>query len=283
MLQQTDINITVLCENSVGGPTGLIGEHGWAVGITTPSVRILFDTGQGLGIINNCDLLKFNLSRVDKIVLSHGHYDHCSGLPLVLPLTGATDVYIHEQGFGYRCCHSEKSADREIGIRHTKNSLESLGAHFCFNKDFSAIEEGIYLSGEIPRNTSYEKQDPQLLRTDKTGTLQQDPHIDDQTLIIDSRQGLILILGCAHAGIINILNHVQKQLPDRPIHTVIGGTHLGFASDEQFAATVDALHTFDIQCLAAAHCTGLERGAQLAQIFGSRFRFAPVGTRIQIP
>ena len=283
MLQQTDINITVLCENSVGGPTGLIGEHGWAVGITTPSVRILFDTGQGLGIINNCDLLEFNLSRLDKIVLSHGHYDHCSGLPLVLPLTGEVDVYIHEQGFGYRCCHSEKVNDREIGIRHTKSSLESLGAHFCFNKHFCAIEEGIYLSGEIPRHTSYEKQDPQLLRTGKTGKLQQDPHIDDQTLIIDSSQGLILILGCAHAGIINILNHVQQHLPDRPIHTVIGGTHLGFASDKQFAATVDALHAFDIQCLAAAHCTGLERGAQLAQIFGSKFRFAPVGTKILFP
>lgn len=283
LLQQNNIKITILCENSVGRPTGLIGEHGWAVGITTPSVRILFDTGQGLGILNNCDLLKFDLRLLDKIVLSHGHYDHCSGLPLVLPLTGKIDVHIHSEGFGYRCSHNNSKNDREIGIRHTKKSLESLGAHFCFNKTFYAVEEGIYLSGEIPRVTAFEHQDPQLLRPDKSGQLSQDPHIDDQTLVIDSKQGLILILGCAHSGIINILKHVQQQLPDRPIHTVIGGTHLGFATDEQFSATVAALQAFDIQCLAAAHCTGLERAAQLAQIFGGRFRFAPVGTRIHIP
>jgi len=106
--------------------------------------------------------------------------------------------------------------------------------------------------------------------------------VDDQTLIINSEQGLILLLGCAHAGLINILHYVQQKLPGRPIHTVIGGTHLGFAGDEQFTATVEALRDFDIKCLAASHCTGLERGAYLAKEFGNTFRFAPVGTKIHI-
>jgi len=282
LLRQKHIEIKVLCENSVAGPNGLIGEHGWAVGLKTSAKRILFDTGQGLGIINNCDILDFDLHKVDKIILSHGHYDHCSGLPLVLQRrTGKTDVHIHAEGFGRRC-HRYKGTIREIGIRHTQSYLESLGAHFCFNRDFVAIGEGIYLSGEIPHCNEFEKRDPRLIREDNAGRLLQDPLTDDQTLIIDSTKGLVLILGCAHAGLINTINHVRQQLPDRPIHTVIGGTHLGFASDEQFEATVEALHTFDIGCLAASHCTGLERGARLAQIFGSRFRFAPVGTRIQI-
>lgn len=279
---QKNIELTVLCENSVAGPFGLIGEHGWAVGVTTSSMRLLFDTGQGFGIIGNSEILDFDLSRIDTIVLSHGHYDHCSGLPLVLPLTGKTDVHLHEQGFGRRC-HRDKETVREIGIRDRKSSLESLGAHFIFNTNFTKIAEGIYLSGEIPRITSYEEPDPELLREDGSGNLFQDPLTDDQTLIIDSEQGLILLLGCAHAGLINILHHVQQKLPNRPIHTIIGGTHLGFASDEQFTATMDALHTFDIKCLAASHCTGLERGADLAQSFGSTFRFAPVGTKIHFP
>ncbi len=282
MLQQKNIEITVLCENSVAGPTGLIGEHGWAVGLTTPSTRILFDTGQGLGIVNNCDLLGFDLTKVDKIVLSHGHYDHCSGLPLVLQRTGKRDVHIHADGFGDRY-HRYKGKAREIGIRHKQSYLESLGARFCFNQNFCSIGEEIYLSGEVPRSSSFEKPDPRLVRTDEAGKLRQDPLTDDQTLIIDSAQGLILILGCAHAGLINILHHIRQQLPNRPIHTVIGGTHLGFASDKQFDATVEALHAFDIQCLAASHCTGLDRGARLAQLFGSRFCFAPVGTRIHSP
>lgn len=281
-MQQTTIELTVLCENSVTSSATLIGEHGWAVGVTTPSLRILFDTGQGLGIINNSEQLNFALSKVDKIVLSHGHYDHCSGLPLVLQQTGEIDVHIHALGFGRRC-HRYKGHTREIGILRQQSELESLGARFCFNTDFCSIAKGVYLSGEVPRSNSFEMPDPRLVRETDTGELLQDPLSDDQTLIIDSAQGLILILGCAHAGLINILNHVQQQLPNRPIHTIIGGTHLGFASDEQFNKTVTALHAFDIQCLAASHCTGLDRGAQLAQIFGSRFQFAPVGTRIHLP
>jgi len=279
---QKNIELTVLCENSVASPFGLIGEHGWAVGISTSNRRILFDTGQGLGIVKNSELLDFDLSRVKTIVLSHGHYDHCSGLPLVLPLTGETDVYIHTQGFGRRC-HRYKGLVRDIGIRDQQRSLEDLGARFIFNSEFTTIGDGLYLSGEVPRISSFEKPDPRLVREDAAKELFVDPITDDQTLIIDTKQGLILLLGCAHAGLINILHHVQNKLPNRPIHTIIGGTHLGFASDTQFSATVDALRSFDIKCLAASHCTGLERGADLAQAFGDTFRFAPVGTKIHIP
>ena len=278
---QKNIELTVLCENSVAGPFGLTGEHGWAVGVSTSTTRLLFDTGQGLGIVNNSNILGFDLNKVKKIVLSHGHYDHCSGLPLVLPLTGKIDVHIHEQGFGRRC-HRYKGTIRDIGIREQQSSLEAMGAHFIFNRDFTEFTDGMYLSGEVPRLTSFEQPDARLVREDASQELLVDPLLDDQTLIIDTREGLVLILGCAHAGLINILRHVRQKLPGRPIHTIIGGTHLGFATDEQFTATVDALRSFDIKCLAASHCTGLERSADLAQAFGSIFHFAPVGTTIQI-
>lgn len=278
---QKQVEITVLCENSVASSSGLTGEHGWAVGVATETDSLLFDTGQGIGILNNCDILAYDLSAIDKVVLSHGHYDHCSGLSQVLQKTGPRDVYVHPDAFGDRFSR-KKDRLRDVGVHFKKKYLESLGATFRFNREFTAIGKGIYLSGEIPRCTDFEELDPTLLRLDDSGRLQQDPFNDDQTLIIDCEQGLVLILGCAHAGLINILHHVQQNLPNRPVYAVVGGTHLGFSTDEQFTATVKALEPFNIQCLAAGHCTGLERGAQLAQYFGDRFRFAPVGTKIAL-
>ncbi len=100
--------------------------------------------------------------------------------------------------------------------------------------------------------------------------------------MIDTEKGLFVILGCAHAGIINILRHIQKNLPGRPIHTVMGGTHLGLADPAQFGVTLSALEEFGIKRLGAAHCTGLENGAKLYNALGERFFFASVGVSLSI-
>ncbi|MEN8189961.1 MAG: MBL fold metallo-hydrolase [Thermodesulfobacteriota bacterium] len=278
---QQPVNLTVLCENCVSGSMGLIGEHGWAIGIESENGKILFDTGQGQGIVNNSDLLGFDLTKVDKIVLSHGHYDHCSGLAAVLEQCPSCRVLTHPQLFGRRV-HQGGDEIREIGVVSARQTLESMGATFSFNREFSGVGDGIYLTGEVPRVTDFEQPDQHLMRDDGSGSLTVDHILDDQSLVVDHERGLVVVLGCAHAGMINILNHIARNLPGRPFHTVIGGTHLGFFDDERFSATVEALQNFNITTLAAAHCTGLERGAELARIFGGRFQFAPVGTRLQI-
>jgi len=158
-----------------------------------------------------------------------------------------------------------------------------MGAHFIFNRDFTEFADGMYLSGEIPRLTSFEQPDARLVRADASQELFVDPLLDDQTLIIDSKDGLYPYPWLCPCRTDQYPLSCPAKLPGRPIHTIIGGTHLGFATDEQFTATVEALRSFDIKCLAASHCTGLERGADLAQAFGSIFRFAPVGTTIHIP
>jgi len=278
------ISFTVLCENSVAGTKGTVGEHGWAVLIESEDLKILFDTGQGLGIINNALALKKDLGDLDAIVLSHGHYDHTSGLPDVLNLnkTGAPiPVYAHPDIFLDRYWMKEGENSREIGIRYKRAYLESIGAEFRFVKDFKEIFPNIYVTGEVPRVTAFEPPDPNMKIYDKDGNIVQDELLDDLSLVVKTAKGLVVVLGCAHAGMINILKHVRNNLPDIPIDTVFGGTHLGFAGMKQLNETIKALEEFEVKHLGAAHCTGILGAAKIKEMLKDRAFFAPVGTYLE--
>ncbi|MBM9537272.1 MBL fold metallo-hydrolase [Desulfobulbus alkaliphilus] len=273
-----ECRMTVLCENSVASPHGLIGEHGWAVHLEAGPHRLLLDTGQGMGLLTNSRVLGIDLRQLDGIVISHGHYDHTSGLPDALNMSGPINVYIHPESFVDRYWLKD-DACREIGIRYKKEYLESLGARFQAVTAFTEIFPGIYLTGEVPKVTEFEPPDSTMKIRSADGAWEQDALRDDLSLVVTTDQGLVVLLGCAHAGLINILTHVNAMLPDQPIHTVIGGTHLGFADAAQFEATVAALHQFGVQRLGASHCTGLANAARLQQHLGEHFFFAAAGTQ----
>ncbi len=277
-----ECKITVLCENSVAGPFGLTGEHGWAAYVETDGCRILFDTGQGQGLVPNSLILKKDLGKIDSIVLSHGHYDHTSGLHQAVQLRGEVPVYAHPDIFLDRYW-SRGGQKRHIGIRFKKSWLESLGCRFEFRTGFAEIYPGIHITGEVPRTTDFEPPDPNMkIPGEKPGEMLQDQLRDDLSMVIDTREGLVVVLGCAHAGLVNILNWCSENLPGRPFHTVIGGTHLGFAGADQFEKTLAALDQFDIKRLGASHCTGLENSSRLYCALGKRFFHASAGITVTI-
>jgi 7,8-dihydropterin-6-yl-methyl-4-(beta-D-ribofuranosyl)aminobenzene 5'-phosphate synthase len=105
--------------------------------------------------------------------------------------------------------------------------------------------------------------------------------MDDQSLVIETEKGLFIILGCAHAGIINIINYAIERTGQNHIHTIIGGTHLGAVSEEQQEKSIKALKEFDIDRIGVSHCTGLKPSMRLAQEFGEMFFFCNVGTVIE--
>jgi len=271
---------TVLCENCVFGNSGALAEHGWSVYIESDQGNFLFDTGQGMAIINNARHFNKDLSIIQGIIISHHHYDHTGGLLNVLEQTGKVNVYSHPELFKNSYVIDE-GKERNIGIPFRREILESKGAQFKFNTDFREIAPGLMLSGEIPRLTEYEKGDKKLLlKTDEGYT--QDLVLDDQTLVATTEKGLVIILGCSHSGIINIINHIIGKTGQSHIRTVIGGTHLVRASKETIEKTIQALKQFDIEKIGVSHCTGLETSVRLSQEFRDRFFFCKVGTEIKI-
>jgi len=277
------MRITIICENTVGRLIGL-GEHGFSALIETEQKNYLFDTGSGHSVVKNSLELNKDLRTIRKIFLSHGHYDHTGGLPEILKLRGKVDVHAHPHVFLDRfhvIKENGKETKRFVGLPFKKSYLESLGANFILNKDFIEIEKGIFLTGEVPRKTSFEKPDPGLF-SDIDGKTDQDTFLDDQSLILDTGKGLILILGCAHSGMINIINHVIDKTGKENFYAILGGTHLDFLTKEQSNESIEALKRFQVEKIGACHCTGMRAAFRLHQEFGDRFFYGHVGNTLEI-
>lgn len=260
--------------------TGAIAEHGLSILLETDEGNFLFDTGQGKAIINNSRILGKKLSGIKGVFLSHHHYDHTGGLLDVLHDTGPVKVYAHPELFKDSYSMESDGTLEHIGIPFSKTLLENKGAQFHFNTDWQEIVPGLFLTGEIPRKTSFEEGDNSLIIKTKEGN-KQDLIMDDQSLIISKEDGLFIILGCAHAGIINIINYAIEKTGQSHIKAVIGGTHLGYVDKRQLDESIKALKEFDIEKIGVSHCTGLRASMRLGNEFGDKFFFCNVGTIIE--
>lgn len=282
--KEQPVRLTILSENTVAPAPDILGEHGFSVLIERGDDCFLFDTGQGHCLLHNASCLKKDLRTICGIILSHGHFDHTGGVAQVLRLRGSVPVYCHPNVFSERFAkikNGASSAYRSIGLPVSRKELEDLGASFVFTAGFSEIAPGLYLTGEVPRLSGFEKNDPRLVLKQRESFVQ-DSVPDDQSLVLDTKKGLVVVLGCAHAGIINTLTYIGKNLPGRTLHMVVGGTHLGYLDEKQLEATLEHLETFSIERIGVSHCTGLAPAAVLKQRFGNRFFFANVGSTITI-
>jgi 7,8-dihydropterin-6-yl-methyl-4-(beta-D-ribofuranosyl)aminobenzene 5'-phosphate synthase len=269
------LRLTVLVQNTVNRRQ-LRAEHGLAFHLQTERHTLLFDTGQSDLLCHNALRLCLPLDAVDSVALSHGHYDHTGGLLAVCKWAPGAAFYLHPAAWTTRFACPPDEPARSVGMSETsRQTLREAGAAVVETTGPTEIFEGIFVTGAIPRETEFEDVGGPFF-LDRQGT-RPDPLTDDQALFFDTNEGLVVVLGCAHAGVVNTLRHIRQLAPDRPIHTVLGGMHLLNASEERIEQTVVALRELDVQQLAPAHCTGAGPTARLWQEFPERCRPCAVG------
>jgi len=279
------LRITTLCENTTDN-IDVMAEFGWSVVVEYDGFKILFDTGLDISVCRNADALGIDLKTIDKIVLSHGHPDHTGGLRQVLQrIDRPIEIIAHPDIWSIRYKHKPDN-ETYNGIPFQREALESLGAVFRLDARPVQISDKIMTTGEIPAVTDFEDIASSLPRN-TTWSIQNsygthsDEILDDQALILKTKAGLVLILGCGHRGIINTILHAQTITGIRKMDTIIGGAHLLFAGPERVGKTITALKTMDIRQIGLCHCTGLPANAIMVQEFGERFFFNNAGNELE--
>lgn len=260
-----NLKITILVENYADSLP--FSEWGFSAFIELGEKKYLFDTGySGSSLIANAKTSGINLKNINGIILSHGHYDHTGGLKEVLEETGAKEIITHPAVFHKKYTITNKNKVYG-GIKYTKEYLEDvLGASFNFQEKFYKISEKIYMTGEVPITNDFEKIPQQFQIKVSDNEYVPDTFLDDNSIIINTDKGLVIIFGCAHRGIVNIMNYAKEKLNNK-IRAIIGGTHLIGASEDHFNYVINYLKNENISLIAPGHCTGMDKIYQIKSHF----------------
>jgi len=261
---------------------GFLAEHGMSIYIEHEKANILFDTGQSDVYCRNAAQMDVDLNKTDCIVLSHGHYDHCSGL-IHFPKTNKfPKVYVHEAAFGKRyAVNPDRKSYREIGIPWSLDDNDVLKSSIVFTRKNTQIAPNIALCGDIPSTIAFEGV-PEGFYTGDEADMSIDMMKDEQMLIFDTDKGLCVFLGCSHPGVVNCLNYALKQFPGKKIDTLVAGMHLDSVSSLRLQMTMQTMLDLDIQKVIPLHCTGIFAITEMKRFLGNRCLALCAGDSLEI-
>jgi len=235
------------------------GEWGFSAVVEADDARLLFDTGNLPDTATaNAKLLKVSLDGIREIVLSHWHGDHTGGLGSALTAIGDRAViYAHPEIFDEKFSSASPGAQMNT-LRDRRAAIEAQHGTFNLSADPREIRPGFALTGSVPRSRPGDQKlpDRSLMRQGEALVLDTVP--DEQSLIINTRDGLVVVTGCGHAGVVNTVEHVRHLFPDRPVAAVVGGFHWFASPDADVVAAANELRTMGVARLMGAHCTLVE-------------------------
>jgi 7,8-dihydropterin-6-yl-methyl-4-(beta-D-ribofuranosyl)aminobenzene 5'-phosphate synthase len=280
-----EVLISILAEDTIAFDTPFVGRFGLSMLLELKAgsceKHILFDTNSAAEpILHNLNIMGKSLESVDTIFLSHCHYDHSDGLQGILQAMGRPVPVVAHCELFRPCFEINPDGIRHIGIvGQGRRELEQSRAIFTLTQAPLNLMTGVTTSGEIERITSFEVLED--LYTIVDGKVVQDQERDDGALILNFKEGLVIITGCCHAGIVNTMNQAQKITGVEKIYAVIGGLHFQDASAEKIEKSIEALKKVD--WVFAGHCTGFEGMGRIAAAKGERFHPLHTGTMIHLP
>ena len=254
---------------------------------------LLFDAGPAAATFErNTAILGVDFSSIEAVVLSHGHWDHAGGLVAAVESIarnrgdGGFTCYMHPGMFRQR---ATKRPDGQLYVNELVPDPERLskaGAKVITNRDPQSVADGaFYVSGEIPRVTSYEAGVPNHLTRSTDGkSWEPDPLIMDERFVSVhvKNKGQFVFSACSHAGLINVLTHARSVFPSIPLYGAMGGLHLSGINEKVIPETVADLRKFGLKLLAPGHCTGWRAVSRLAQEFGDELVPSAVGKKYLI-
>ena len=252
---------------------------------------MLFDSGpEDYGVDRNSNRLGVDLAVIDAAVFSHGHWDHVGGMIAALRLIsdaksgGTTPIYANRGMFVDRAMQRADGSLLPFAKVPSTEELEAAGGQVSLNDNPQLLLDDLfYLSGEIPRVTSYEKGLLGQVRLAADGSWQPDELIlDERFVAVHVRdRGIVVFTACSHAGVVNVLHHAREVFDPVPLYGVMGGFHLSSPYCESIIPqTVEDLRQFDLQIFVPGHCTGWRATHKLVEAFGeSRVVPSAVGRR----
>jgi len=271
------LSLTVVVDDAAGQDSALRAQHGlsvWMEGVAgEQTLRLLLDVGQSFDTLrHNMSLLGLAPGSLDALVLSHGHYDHTGGMASLVRATDkALPVVAHPDLF--RPIVFLEPGPRSIGVRpeDQRPAVQAAGGVLLLSTDPVPLGPGMTTTGVVPRSSGFEES---LLAayTVAEGHLRTDPLEDDLAVVARIRgRGLVVVTGCSHAGIVNVVRRGMELFPGEALDGVVGGFHLGSASAERLTRTLDALEELAPRWIAPGHCTGFEAQRAFKDRFGAAF------------
>lgn len=275
------MRLTTLIDNNASKNSLLFNEHGLSFYIEMDGKKILFDTGQSSHAIENAEQLNIDLDHLDYVILSHNHYDHGGGMKKLMEETSSSFNLIIGHSFFLKKYGQAEGKYKYLGNVFDEDDLHLKNISMKFLKeDMYSISEHVLLFSNFNNKVDFE--DPsEKFYIQHNQRYEEDQFMDEIVMAIKLDQGLLVISGCAHTGIVNILETISKRTK-MPVYGVVGGTHLISASEDRINKTIDYFKEKDVSLLGLSHCTGDRAMNMLKEAFKEKFVFNNTGNIIEL-
>lgn len=264
------MKITTLIENETNRED-LDYEHGLSILIEVDGEKILFDLGQSGNFINNAKKLDVDLKDLNYLVISHGHYDHSGGFErLMKEINPNIKLYIGKEFFNKKYRLIEDGDYEYLGNPFDEEFVKEKQVPISYlSEDMINITESLLIFTNFNRDPQFQNTNEDMY-VKENGEYKKDLFLDEVSLGIKTNKGLVILVGCSHVGIVNILDTIMERT-GMEIYALIGGTHLVKEDDEQINKIIDYLGEKEIKIIGACHCTGKQGKTMMSQQLEDRF------------